>query len=103
MDLALHLGMTAGGLSSCMPEAELREWQDYARRRLLPMRRIELYLAQLALVCARAGGMKRKNGTELQTIDFLLDPSEHEEEAEDEITVDDVVAQFGGRVYRKKG
>lgn len=31
-----------------MPEVEFRAWAQFAERRLLPQRRVELYLAQIA-------------------------------------------------------
>lgn len=54
MDLALELGMTVGDLKRRMTVAELAEWYAYARKKLLPTRRIEHYLAQIAQV--QAGG-----------------------------------------------
>ena len=62
MDLALEMGMTAAGLSRAMTERELMQWQSYAARRMLPMRRLELYLAQIALVVVKAAG-GAKNAT----------------------------------------
>lgn len=76
MDLALHMGMTTAGLKRAMTERELREWQAYAARRMLPQRRTELYLAQIALVVAKAMG-----GAKDATLgDFLFDPEEDEPE-----------------------
>lgn len=72
MDLALHMGMTTAGLRRAMTERELREWQAYAARRMLPQRRTELYLAQIALVVAKAMG-----GAKDATLgDFLFDPED---------------------------
>lgn len=99
MDLALHMGMTAGGLSRAMSERELMDWQRYAARRMLPMRRIELYLAQIAMVAAKAmGGAK-----DAKLSDFLFDP-EPDAEPEDieEASVDEAKAFFGFSP-RKKG
>ena len=70
MDLAAQLGMTAAGLSGSMTERELWQWQRYAARRMLPQRRIEMYLAQIALVVAKCmGGAK-----DASLADFLFDP-----------------------------
>lgn len=48
MDLALELGMTVGHLKATMLSSELADWYAYARKKLLPTRRIEHYLAQIA-------------------------------------------------------
>jgi len=54
MDLALELGMTLHQLKRVLPASELADWYAYARKKLLPTRRIEHYLAQIAQ--AFAGG-----------------------------------------------
>lgn len=97
MDLALELGQTAGGLSRSMTESELGEWQRYAGRRMLPTRRLELYLAQIALFVVKAAG----GGKNATLSDFLFDATADEEA--DELDADDVAAFFGGTVIRKKG
>lgn len=75
MDLALHLGTSAGALSKTMTEAEFGEWQRYAGRRMLPMRRIEMYLAQIAMLIAKTmGGSKSSDLT-----DFMFEPSDDDE------------------------
>jgi hypothetical protein len=106
MDLALEMGTTVGALSRAMTERELRWWHVYAEHKQLPQKRLELYLAQIALVVATAlGGMKQA-----RLADFLFD-TDDAAAAEDEadattdaadITPADLVEQFGGRVYRKK-
>lgn len=50
MDLALELGMTVAGVKSSMSTDELTMWAAYQRRKFLPARRVELYLARLAQV-----------------------------------------------------
>jgi hypothetical protein len=62
MDLALELGMPAQQLRETMTELELALWVEYARKKFLPTRRIEVYLAQIAK--AMAGGT---------IADYLLD------------------------------
>jgi hypothetical protein len=53
-----------------MTEHELRQWREYAARFLLPTRRIQMQLAQIALLIAVCmGGAK---DAKLQ--DFLFDP-----------------------------
>ena len=80
MDMALELGLPVATLSRTMPVGELYAWQHYAARRLLPSRRVEFYLAQIALLIAKTMGGAR-NAT---LADFMLDPR-----AEQVITVDD--------------
>lgn len=83
MDLALALGQPGHhALARRMTEAEFREWQDYASKRMLPQRRIELYMAQLAYY------MDRLNGARNRSIeDYLFDPvsPDAESTAEDEV------------------
>lgn len=55
-----------------MPERMLRQYGDYERRRGLPSRRIELHLAQIAMLIAKTMG-----GAKDATLkDFLFDPPE---------------------------
>jgi hypothetical protein len=90
MDLALHLGMTAGGLKATMTEREFVAWQVYAGRRMLPWRRVELALAQVAqLIAQTMGGVK---GSKLA--DFLFDPKPDDEGADEATTPEDVAAFF---------
>lgn len=68
MDLAATLGGSAEGLSRSMSEAEFQKWGVYASRHLLPFRRLELLLAQLAMILARTmGGAK-----DAKVSDFML-------------------------------
>lgn len=68
MDMALELGLPASLLARTMHERELRAWQIYAARRLLPSRRVEFYLAQIAMLIAKTMGGAR-NAT---LADFML-------------------------------
>jgi hypothetical protein len=54
-----------------MPEWQFQQWQHYAARRMLPQRRLELYLAQIAMWSAKAAGVQND-----QLTDFLFDPVE---------------------------
>jgi hypothetical protein len=65
MDLALELGMTVAQLKTSMLARELHAWEVYAARKMLPARRRDVYLAQVAQ--AMAGG---------KLVDWLLDPSD---------------------------
>lgn len=99
MDLALHLGTSVAGLKRSMSEGEFRDWQRYAQGHMLPLRRIELMLAQLArfVHVGMCGGDKNA-----KLADYLFDPVEvSDEDGGGEITAEDVAAQFGGSVYRK--
>jgi hypothetical protein len=72
MDLALELGMTVAGVKASMTTDELTMWAAYQRRKFLPARRVELYLARMAQV--HVGGKLE---------DFLLGASVHHEPAGD--------------------
>lgn len=99
MDLALELGTTANALSRVMTERELHEWALYVRRRMLPQRRLELLLAQVALLIAKTmGGVK-----DAKLSDYLFDPSEEltDEGDAEEFTAEDVAAMFGGVIVRE--
>lgn len=54
MDLALEFGMPVAQLKRVLSVSELADWYAYARKKLLPTRRIEHHLAQIAQ--AFAGG-----------------------------------------------
>lgn len=80
MDLALHLGSTVGGLSKVMTERELGDWAEYARTSLMPMHRVEWYLAQIAYwIATSMGGVK-----DVKITDFMLDTSEVGQEPDDD-------------------
>lgn len=71
--------MTVAQLMRTMTEAEFQGWQAYAARRLLPTRRQELYLAQIATVVARV------NGNDQTMSDFLIQPAEDEPASEEDL------------------
>lgn len=48
MDLALEMGRTVEWVESHLTEAELLRWRVYDRRKRLPTRRLEVYLARIA-------------------------------------------------------
>lgn len=56
-------------LAAAIPERDFLLLQHYAAKRMLPMRRLELHLAQLSLLVATAHGAKDKTLS-----DFLFDP-----------------------------
>jgi hypothetical protein len=59
--------MTEEGLLRSMTEEELHRWIQYAGRHQLPLRRLELMIAQLSAVIARFAGSK-----DARVADFLL-------------------------------
>jgi hypothetical protein len=81
MDLALELGMSSEVLARTMTERELRRWVRYVQRKLLPTRRLEVYLAQIAqMIAITMGGAK-----DAKISDYLI-----EIEAADAVSVDDI-------------
>lgn len=80
LDLALELGMPLEALHR-LSERELRLWQRFAMRKAFPQRRLEFYLANIAMLIATTMG-----GVEDVTLkDFLFDPKNesHSEEMTD--------------------
>jgi hypothetical protein len=70
LGLSLELGVPLHELGS-MPERVLKLYHAYGEQRGFPIRRLELYMAQLTLVVAKTfGGAKNAKLT-----DFLLDPT----------------------------
>ncbi len=70
-----------------LPESEFRDWQRYAARRMLPSRRVELYLAQIAMWVARSAGAR-----DVDLADFMFDPVGAD--GEDEATAEEEAAFF---------
>jgi hypothetical protein len=84
--------MPAGALARAMPEREFNDWQRYAARRMLPQRRIEMYLAQIAMLIAKTNGGASGKGLD----DFMLDPPPDDpDEPEDDLAA--AVEFFGFR------
>lgn len=75
-----------------MSEGELSRWARYAGRRMLPWRRVELLLAQVALVVARTMG----GANEVTLDDFLFDPPPLDAELDDDGDVVPDVADLAG-------
>lgn len=98
MDLALHLGMTAGGLKRVMSEREFQQWQGYAARRMLPGRRLELLLAQVSMLIAQTmGGAKN-----VALRDFMFEPREQEPDNDGELSAEDVAAFFKATLVKPR-
>lgn len=101
MELAAELGMTVSAMQRSMTERELQRWAWYARTRLLPHRRLELYLAQLACQVARSAG-----NVEASVADFLISPYEPSPSAPVQAEAVDVQAlreEFAFAPRMKKG
>lgn len=64
-------------LAEHLPEKWFMEFQRYAARKLLPQRRSDLYLAQLALVMAKTAGNK-----DVTLQDFLFEIEEEDDSVE---------------------
>jgi hypothetical protein len=95
-ELALALGGTVEELEDRMSGVEYGLWVRYAEQRILPWRRMEFYLAQLArLIAATMGGQ-----TDATTRDFLFDRAEDEPEDDDD--EEDAAAKFFGFAPRKR-
>jgi len=94
MDLALEFGLPVGVLSRLLTEREFRAWDRYARRKMLPSRRVELYLAQIARYIAQTMG-----GADAPLSAFLFDP---QPDAPDEVDLDEMKKAFGFNPQRKQ-
>jgi hypothetical protein len=70
MDLALEFGMPVSQLMKSMKESELRRWEVYAGTYMLPARRMQVQLAQVAMLIVKTNG----GGAELTLKDYLFDP-----------------------------
>ena len=88
--------MPVGALARAMPEREFVAWQQYAASRMLPGRRVELYLAQIALLIASANGASGKSLS-----DFMFDPPADEPE-DDGDNFEAAVEFFGFKPRAKK-
>jgi hypothetical protein len=96
MDLALELGQPIEVLARTMTEREFRLWALYAKRKLLPTRRMEVYLAQVAQVIAAAmGGAKQ-----VSISDYLI-RMDYQEPAE-VIDIEEVRKAFGYNPARNR-
>lgn len=98
MDIALELGQPVGVLSRRMPLAELLDWQAYTRKRLLPSRRVEFYLAQIALLIAQTMGGARN----AKLTDFLLEPQPQQVVTVDDDQLEHLIEAFDFKPRNKK-
>jgi hypothetical protein len=91
LDLAATLGTSADELARTLTETELSDWQAYAHRRMLPQRRLELYLAQIAMLIAKTMG----GAQNVRLTDFMFDPAGPD--IADEMTAEEEAEAFGFR------
>jgi hypothetical protein len=94
--------MPVATLARTMTQNELRDWQVFAARFSLPSRRLELYLAQIALLIAVCmGGVK-----DAKLTDYLFDPpptpAEQKKAMAEQKKAIDEAKQFFGFAPRKK-
>jgi hypothetical protein len=82
--------MTEEGLLRSMTEAELQRWIRYAGRHQLPLRRLELMIAQLSTVVARSFGAK-----DAKVSDFML--REPDDETTNETPIEAMKKAFAFR------
>lgn len=101
MDLALAFGVPVSVLRRTLTESELGQWVRYARMPGMPWRRIELYLAQLALMVAR-GPLENAQTMTLKDFMFETEAERPDEELDGEDLVDAAREAFG-YAPRKKG
>lgn len=91
MDLALALGFNSvAALERGMSEAELNQWYAYRAKKMLPHRRQEYYLAQIALQVFASGG-----GKNLKLSDFMFDKQAKESDVD---TTETGAAKIGALV-----
>lgn len=76
-----------------MTEREFRGWQQYAARRMLPTRRMEFYLAQIAMLIAKTMG--NQQGATLA--DYLFDPDDDGSDPDDELEAAKDAFEFSPR------
>lgn len=84
MELALHLGGPAERLAREMTELEFQDWGRYSRQHLLPFRRLEVYLAQVAWAVARYMG----GNAQVPLSEFLIEFGERQDDDFDGEEVD---------------
>ena len=99
MDLALHLGGTVESLTRSMTEAEFQRWGLYPQKRSLPFARLEVMLAQLSMVVARAMGGAKNAKVE----DFMLQEIPDDELPANVTRLDAARKAFGFAPRNRKG
>jgi hypothetical protein len=97
LDLSFDLGVPLHWLRS-MPLPDLQLYRRYTERRGFPGRRIELLLAQVALVLAQVNGNR-----EARLTHFLFDPPPDDEAEETDLSPDEAAEQVAALMgYRPR-
>jgi len=88
--------MTVATLRLTMTENELRDWQKYAARFMLPTRRLQVQLAHIGMLIAICmGGAKNA-----KLADFLFDPPPTDKERKQ--VLQDAIRFFGFKPVAKR-
>jgi hypothetical protein len=95
--LSLQLGIPEEELAARLTNRSFERYRHYAARHLLPTRRIQLQLAQLTMWTAMVAG--HKDG---KVGDFLIGPTDEEEQEQGEQDLDVMRAEFGFKPIQKK-
>lgn len=81
--------MRVEDLAAQMTEREFASWQRYAARKMLPQRRLELYLARIAMLIAQT----MVGHADAELADYLFDPRDAPGAAADAEPDDDELVQ----------
>lgn len=91
--------MSVATIRSTMTERELRLWMAYAAEKMLPTRRLEAYLAQIALVVARCVG----SAEDISIADFLFDAPKTKRKRKDNRDMTGLIGVAAGIGVRRLG
>lgn len=100
MDLALNLSWPSVAVGARgMSEREFVRWQHYASKRMLPWRRMECYLAQIAQKIAQTMG----GATQATIDDYLFQTPEEPPNDDDDDTLQAAIEAFDFKPRNAKG
>lgn len=98
MDLALGFGLTLAEMRARMTETELAQWARYSKQKGLPARRLDLLLAQVAMLIDL---QRQKAGHVAYLTDYLVGPGRTT--ARDRMEAEMMAFAPGGIVVRRRG
>lgn len=99
MELALEIGQPAEFLARMMTEREFRRWIAYRGKRMWPMQRMEMYLAQIAqLIAITMGGAK-----EAKITDYLIELRQAGPVESEVVDLKEIREAFGYSPRKRKG